>query len=61
MTLKRIALIGIPLGLLLVVIGAVGYVNQSSAYLLFWVGLIALALGVGSAFAAAWRKRPAGD
>jgi hypothetical protein len=61
MTLKRIALVGIPLGLLLVVVGAVGYVQQSGAYALFWVGLITLAAGIVSAIAHKWRERPAGD
>ena len=61
MTLKRAALFGILLGLLLVVVGAFGYVSQSDTYLLFWVGLVALAVGIVSAFAARSRKSPAGD
>lgn len=61
MTLKRAALIGIPLGLLFVVGGVIGYVSQSDAHLLFGVGLVILAAGIGSAFARAWRERPAGD
>ena len=61
MTLKRVALIAIPLGLLLTVIGVFGYVNENDAHMLLWVGLIALAVGLGSVFAAAWRERPAGD
>jgi len=61
MTLKRVALIAIPVGLVLTVIGVFGYVNENNAYPLLWVGLVALAVGLGSVFAAAWRKSPAGD
>ena len=61
MTLKRVALIAIPLGLLLTVIGVFGYVNENNAHLLLWVGLVALAVGLGSVFVAAWRKSPARD
>lgn len=61
MTLKRAALVGIPLGLLLAVIGVFGYVSQSDVYPLLWVGLVALAAGIVSAIAHKWRERPAGD
>lgn len=61
MTLKRIALIGIPVGLLLAVVGVFGYVNQSDAYLLLWVGLIALVVGGVAAIAHKRRERPAGN
>ncbi len=59
MTLKRVALVGIPLGLLLAVVGVFGYVSQSSLYPLLWIGLVALVVGIVSAIAYKWRERPA--
>lgn len=61
MTLKRIALIGVPLGLVLAVIGVFGYVSQSDLYPLLWVGLVALVAGITSAIAYKWRERPVND
>ena len=61
MTLKRVALIGIPVGLLLVIVGIVGYVSQSATYPLLWIGLIAFIAGISSAIAHKWRERPASD
>lgn len=61
MTLKRVALVGIPLGLLLAVVGVFGYVSQSALYPLLWVGLVALGAGIVSAIAHNWRERPARD
>jgi hypothetical protein len=59
MNLKRVALVGIPLGLVLAVVGVIGYVSQNAAYPLLWVGLVALAAGIVSAIAYKWRKSPA--
>jgi len=61
MTLKRVALVGIPAGLLLVIVGVVGYVTQSGVYPLLWVGLVALVIGVIAAIAHKWRERPASN
>ena len=61
MTLKRVALFGIPVGLLLVIVGIVGYMSQSGVYPLLWVGLAALTVGFISAIAHKWRERPASD
>lgn len=61
MTLKRIALIGVPLGLVLAVVGVFGYVGQSDLYPLLWVGLLALVAGIISAIAYKWRERPVND
>jgi len=56
---NRVALMAIVLGLLLAVIGVFGYVNQNGSYLLLWIGLVALIVGIVAR--ASRRERPARD
>lgn len=57
MTLKRAALILIPVGLVLVAIGIVGYIAMTNVAALFWVGAAALVAGIVLAIASAWRRQ----
>ncbi|MGV0109838.1 hypothetical protein [Arthrobacter sp. CP30] len=57
LTMRRAALIAIPVGLLLSVLGIVAVMNAISYALFFALGLPLLLLGVVAAIVAAWGKR----
>jgi uncharacterized membrane protein HdeD (DUF308 family) len=57
MTLKRAALILIPVGLVLLAIGIAGYVAMTDFAALFWVGAAALIAGIVLAVTSAWRRQ----
>lgn len=57
MTLKRAALILIPVGLVLVAIGIAGYVAMTDIAMLLWIGALLLVAGIVSALASAWRRQ----
>lgn len=57
MTLKRAALILIPVGLVLLAIGIAGYVAMTDFAALFWVGAGALIAGIVLAVTSAWRRQ----
>lgn len=58
MTLKKWALILIPVGVVLLVLGVAGFVTMTGMSALFWVGAAALVAGVVAAIASAWRRQP---
>ncbi len=58
MTLKKWALILVPAGIVMLVLGIAGYVTANALYVLFWFGVITLAAGVVVALASAWRREP---
>ena len=57
MTLKKWALILIPVGLVLLVLGIAGYVAMTAMSTLFWIGALALVAGIVAALASAWRRQ----
>lgn len=56
MTLKKWALILIPVGLVLLVLGIVGYVAMTDLSMLFGVGAVALVAGIVAALTSAFRR-----
>jgi membrane protein implicated in regulation of membrane protease activity len=54
--LTRVALVSIPLGLFLLVVGEIGAISQGAGWP-FWTGTVFFALGVLAAVAAVWNKR----
>jgi uncharacterized membrane protein HdeD (DUF308 family) len=59
MTLKRAALVLIPIGLVLIAVGIGGYVAMTDMSALFWVGALALVGGIVAAIASVWGRRQA--
>lgn len=57
MTLKRAALVLIPIGLVLMAVGIGGFVAMTDLATLFWFGALALVAGIVAAIASAWGRR----
>lgn len=57
LTLRRVALIAIPVGVVLAIVGIIGFIDASGLSSLLWFGTVLLLVGIASAVGAAWGKR----